>query len=107
MGGGAAVRKLTDLEDVITRTEGSGVRIATVSGDIDLSTDQGRLVGRILASVARGEVERKGARQKAARAQSAVAGKPVKWSHRSFSYYEDKVTARLAEARRSARRVSK
>src|SRR5215213_6416875 len=52
------VRKLTELEDVISRCERAGVRLATVSGDIDLATDSGRLVARILASVARGEVER-------------------------------------------------
>src|SRR3954468_5339373 len=37
------VRKLADLEDVIERCERSDVKIATVSGDLDLSTDAGRL----------------------------------------------------------------
>src|SRR3954466_12106600 len=37
------VRKLADLETVIERCERSGVRLATVSGDLDLSTDAGRL----------------------------------------------------------------
>jgi site-specific DNA recombinase len=69
------VRKLADLEHVIDACETNGVKLATVSGDLDLSTDQGRLVGRILASVARGEVERKGARQRLANAQSASEGK--------------------------------
>ncbi len=69
-------RKLTELEALIALSERTGVRVATVSGDLDLTTDSGRLVGRILASVARGEVERKGARQKAANAQRAEAGKP-------------------------------
>lgn len=92
------VRKLADLEDVIERCEKAGVRVATVSGDIDLSTDAGRLVGRILASVARGEVERKGARQRAARVQAAQSGAPVKWSPRSFGYDDDKLTPRPDEA---------
>ncbi len=69
-------RRVIDLEDVITRCERAGTKVATVSGDLDLSTDAGRLVGRILASVARGEVERKSARQKRAALQSAEAGKP-------------------------------
>ena len=69
------VRKLADLEHVIDACEAAGVKLATVSGDLDLSTDQGRLVGRILASVARGEVERKSARQIAANQQAARAGK--------------------------------
>jgi hypothetical protein len=55
------VRRLPDLEDLIDRFERTGVKLVTVSGEMDLSTDQGRLVARILASVARGEVERKGA----------------------------------------------
>jgi hypothetical protein len=93
------VRKLADLEDVIERCERSGVRLATVSGDIDLSTDAGRLVGRILASVARGEVERKSARQKRAARQRAEQGHPVKWSHRSFGFAEDKVTQVPTEAK--------
>src|SRR5690349_3947047 len=46
-------RKLTELEDLIELGQRTGLRIATVTGDVDLSTDAGRLVGRILASVAR------------------------------------------------------
>src|SRR4051794_31108557 len=92
------VRKLADLETVIERCERSGVRLATVSGDLDLSTDAGRLVGRILASVARGEVERKGARQRRAHQQAAEAGKPVRWSHRPFGYQPDKITPEPDEA---------
>jgi hypothetical protein len=80
-------RKLADLEDLIELCEARGVRIATVSGDVDLSTDSGRLVGRILASVAKGEVERKGARQKAANDQRARAGRPP--DRRAFGYRQD------------------
>ena len=93
------VRKLADLEDVIERCERAGVRLATVSGDVDLSTDAGRLVGRILASVARGEVERKSARQRRAYQQRAEAGKPTQFAHRSFGYRDDKTTPVPAEAR--------
>jgi site-specific DNA recombinase len=67
-------RRLSELEDLITRCEIAGVRVATVSGDLDLSTDAGRLVGRILGAVARGEIERKSARQKRAARQSAESG---------------------------------
>jgi hypothetical protein len=62
------------------------VRVATVSGDLDLTTDGGRLVGRILASVARGEVERKSARQARAGRQAAESGAPPK--RRAFGYRE-------------------
>ncbi len=80
-------RKLTELEHLITLSERTGVKVATVSGDLDLTTDSGRLVGRILASVARGEVERKGARQKAANAQRADQGKPP--TARAYGYATD------------------
>lgn len=78
-------RKLTDLEHLIELTQHTGLRIATVTGDLDLSTDTGRLVGRILASVARGEVERKGARQKRAQQQAAEQGRPA-GGRRAFGY---------------------
>jgi DNA invertase Pin-like site-specific DNA recombinase len=77
-------RKLTELEHVIELCERTGVRVATVSGDLDLSTDAGRLVGRILASVAKGEVERKSARQARAGRQAAESGAPPK--RRAFGY---------------------
>jgi len=80
-------RKLTELEHLITLSERTGVKVATVSGDLDLTTDSGRLVGRILASVARGEVERKGARQRAANAQRADQGRPP--STRAYGYGAD------------------
>ncbi len=93
------VRKLADLGDVIERCERAGVKLATVSGDIDLSTDAGRLVSRILASVARDEMERKAARQRRACLQRAESGKPNPWSCRPFGYQKDKMTLVPAEAR--------
>lgn len=78
-------RRMRDLEDVVDLCERSGVSVATVSGDIDLGTDMGRMVARILASVARGEVERKGARQVRANLQRAQAGN-VGWTRRPFGY---------------------
>jgi DNA invertase Pin-like site-specific DNA recombinase len=81
-------RKLTELEHLIAVSERTGVRVATVSGDLDLASDAGRLVGRILASVARGEVERKSARQRRAAEQSAGRGA---WQRtkRAFGYTSD------------------
>src|SRR5215469_6167494 len=67
-------RKLTELEHLIAVSERTGVRVATVSGDLDLASDAGRLVGRILASVARCVVELKSARQRRAAEQSAGRG---------------------------------
>jgi site-specific DNA recombinase len=69
-------RKLTELEALIELAERTGVKIVAINGDLDLSNDSGRLVGRILASVARGEVERKSARQTRAALQAAQQGRP-------------------------------
>lgn len=80
-------RKLSELEELIALSERTGVKVATVAGDVDLTTDAGRLVGRILASVARGEVERKGARQRAANQQRADLGKMP--PGRAFGYEKD------------------
>jgi site-specific DNA recombinase len=81
-------RRLVDLEEVIGLCEQTGVRLATVTGDLDLSTDTGRMLARILASVARGEVERKGARQRSANEQRAQAGR-MGWTRRPFGYDRD------------------
>ncbi len=82
------VRRLVDLEHVIDLCEHSGVKLATVAGDLDLSTDAGRLNARILAAVARNEIERKSARQRAAFEQAAKAGKPT-GGRRAFGYLAD------------------
>lgn len=90
-------RRLTDLEDLISRTRQHSVRIATVNGELDLSNDTGRLVGRILASVAAGEVERKSARQKRAAEQAAERGLAA-GGPRPFGFNDDRTTIREDEA---------
>jgi len=99
-------RRLVDLEEVISISESTGVRLATITGDLDLSTDTGRMLARILASVARGEVERKGTRQRAANRQRAENGH-VGWTRRPFGYDRDergsiKVITEEADALRAA-----
>jgi site-specific DNA recombinase len=71
--------------------------VVTVNGDLDLSNDTGRLVGRILASVAAGETERKAARQTLANAQRAAAGQPTS-GRRPFGYAHDRLTLCEPEA---------
>lgn len=101
------LRRLTDLEALIQLSERTGVQVATVQGDLDLTTSTGRLIGRILASVARGEVETKSERHKLANAQKAAAGKPH-GSRRPYGYEADLVTLYEPEAallREMGRRV--
>ncbi len=78
-------RRLADLVEVLDLCKSNGVKIATVTGDLDLSTDTGRMLAGILVSVAQAEVERKGTRQRRANAQRAEAGR-MGWTRRPFGY---------------------
>jgi len=69
-------RQPRQLEDWIEAAEERGLVLVTANGEADLGTDAGRLFARIKASVARAEIERKGARQRKANAQRAERGKP-------------------------------
>jgi site-specific DNA recombinase len=90
-------RRMIDFEDLIVRSQRDGFTVATVTGDLDLTNDMGRLVGRILASVASAEVERKGARQKLAASARAQAGRPVA-GRRAIGFEPDGITIRAREA---------
>ena len=96
-----------ELEQLIQIVEQYPVRVVTAEGDVDLSTPQGRLIARVLVSVARNEIEVKSARQKLANQQKAAAGRPH-GSRRPYGYEDDLVTIRECEAdilREMARRV--
>ncbi|MFI5849358.1 recombinase family protein [Micromonospora chalcea] len=81
-------RSLRDLEDLVDLADRTGVTLATVSGELDLTTPNGRMMARILGSVARQEVEQKGARQKAAQRQRVQTGRPW-WTARPFGFERD------------------
>ena len=98
-------RRLVDLEEIIGICEATHVRLATVTGDLDLSTDTGRMLARILASVARGEVERKGARQRRANKQRAENGKG-RWTRRPFGYDREDDRVVIVEAEAAAIRAA-
>ncbi|OBI83975.1 recombinase family protein [Mycobacterium sp. E740] len=93
-------RSMRDLERVIDIAEGRRVELRTVTaGDLRLDTPSGRMMARILGSVARQEVEHKGERQRRANEQRRAAGKWVKTGLRKFAYtldgqrYEPEATA--------------
>lgn len=96
------LRRLTELERVFILCEKAGAHIVTVSDGVDTSNDGGRLVARLLASVAQGEVERKSSRQKRAMRQLAENGNH--WGGRAFGYNENstKIVIREANAIRRA-----
>ena len=80
---------MRDLERLIEVADAAGVAIRSVNGgDLDLSNSSGRMLARILGSVARQESEHKGERQRRANIQRAEAGS---WwsSQRCFGYTQD------------------
>jgi site-specific DNA recombinase len=82
-------RSMKDLERLIDIADAGRIQLRTVQGgDLDLSTSAGRMLARILGSVARQESEHKGERQRSANIQKALAGK---WSsaNRPFGYAQD------------------
>ena len=95
-------RRPIELELFMELADEYKLKLATVTGEVDLSTDNGRLFARIKGAVAKAEVERKSARQKRAMLQKAQAGEV--WGPRAFGYNEDrtKLVAQEANAIRRA-----
>jgi hypothetical protein len=80
-------RRPIELEAFMALADDKRLALATVSGDIDLATAQGRLMARLKGSVAAHEIEHKRARQLRAAKQKAEAGRP-QW-RRAFGYLDD------------------
>lgn len=78
-------RQPRDLEDIIDLCTEKNVALATVTGDLDLSNDQGQTVARILGAISKGEMLRKSARQRAAAKQRAEHGRAW-WPSRPFGF---------------------
>jgi DNA invertase Pin-like site-specific DNA recombinase len=69
-------RHPVELEGIIELHERKGVALASVGGEIDLGTPQGRLVARIKGATAKHEVEQSSRRIKRKTLERAEAGKP-------------------------------
>ncbi|MFD8006717.1 recombinase family protein [Streptomyces mirabilis] len=87
-------RSPREWEDVIDLADRHGVELATVSGEIDLATPTGRMLG----AAARHEAEHKAERQKRQRRQAAGAGRIAGGGTRPYGYEEDRLTIRESEA---------
>lgn len=81
-------RRPLEIEHFIELADRHAIALASVGGDVDLSTDNGRMFARIKGAVARAEVERKSARQKAANEQRRAAG-VMHVGRRAFGYSPD------------------
>lgn len=100
-------RRPIEVEEFIDLADRKGVALASVGGDVDLSTDNGRLFVRIKGAVARAEVEAKGRRQRAANDQRAAAGRPSA-GRRAYGYSADGshiIEAEAEHLRTAARRL--
>jgi DNA invertase Pin-like site-specific DNA recombinase len=91
-------RRPIELEHFMELADQHRLALATVSGDTDLGTDNGRLFARIKGAVARAEGERKSARQKRAALQAVAQGRPAP-GPRCFGYERDGMVVRESEAK--------
>lgn len=100
-------RRMSELEELITLTEvteasfgkGNGVKFHTVvSGNDDLSTEDGKFAARIKASMDASEAGRISERSKAAHRSKALKGIHKKTPWRAFGFMDDGVTHNPAEA---------
>lgn len=87
-----------DLEAFVETCEKHKVLVRTArAGELDLSTDAGRMVARILGAVARQEVERSTDRIRRSKVQAAEQGR-YRGGPRPFGYEHDGMTVRPDEA---------
>lgn len=92
-------RALGDLEAFIDAVQASGAEVRTVkAGDVDLSTASGRMIARILGSVARHESERIGERVSRAKQERALQGRPAGGGRRPAGLTADRSALVPAEA---------
>jgi DNA invertase Pin-like site-specific DNA recombinase len=94
------VRRLTDLERIVALVEDASLTVATVEGgDLNLNSEQGKLIARLMVSVASYESGHKARRVARAMEQRAKEGKPQAGGGRPYGFETDKVTIRADEAR--------
>jgi len=102
-------RSPRELEDFIDLLEATRGKVATcTAGDYDLATPDGRLMARIVGSVARKESEDKSRRLRRKHEELATSGKVSGGGNRPFGYEKDRLTVIPEEAgriREAARRV--
>ena len=92
-------RQPKELEEFFDVCKAAGVaKLASVSGDIDLSTNDGQFLARILGAVAKKESDDKSRRIRRKHEELAQAGKIAGGGARPYGYEPDKRTVRESEA---------
>jgi site-specific DNA recombinase len=101
-------RRPVELEEFLDLADRYKIALASVGGDIDLATPQGRMVARIKGAVARQEVEQISRRLRRKQLELAQAGKVGSGGIRPFGYTRDRMNVVTDEAvviREAANRV--
>jgi DNA invertase Pin-like site-specific DNA recombinase len=92
-------RQPRELEAFIDLCQAVGLtNVASVSGDLDLTTNEGQLVARIAGAVAKNESDVKSQRIRRQKQQAAEQGKIAGGGSRAYGWEADKKTIRVAEA---------
>ena len=92
-------RQPRELEEFFDICKAAGVsKLASVSGDVDLSTHDGQFLARILGAVAAKESDDKSRRIRRKKEADAQAGKVAGGGSRPYGYDDDKLTIRQSEA---------
>jgi DNA invertase Pin-like site-specific DNA recombinase len=89
-------RELEEFFDVCERA--GGVALATVSGDVDLATHDGRFHARIMGAVAAKSSDDMSRRLRRKAQELARAGRPSGGGSRPFGFEDDRATVRASEA---------
>lgn len=101
-------RRNRELEDVIDIVEKRGLVVLTCEGDFDLGSADGRMVARVLVTMAAKESDDKSRRLTAMHRHRAAKGEVSGGGRRPFGFEADRMTVRLEEAvliREAAERV--
>jgi DNA invertase Pin-like site-specific DNA recombinase len=83
-------RRLLELEEFLTLTEVLGVRLATVTGDVDIATSSGRAMARTMGTFGMLESEVKSERIRRKHQELAEKGKVSGGGTRPFGYTVDR-----------------
>ena len=92
-------RQPRELEEFFDLCKAANVsKLASVSGDVDLSTHDGQFLARILGAVAAKESDDKSRRIRRKKEADAQAGKVAGGGSRPYGYEDDKLKVRESEA---------
>jgi site-specific DNA recombinase len=92
-------RQPRELEEFFEVVDQSGVsRLASVTGDVDLATNDGRFMARILGAVSRKESDDKSRRIRRKAEEIAAQGRVGGGGTRPYGFEADRVTVRESEA---------